>query len=180
MTLVQIPAVCELCSRPFPSGFAANNIMKLTLSGNRAGPCPWCGYAWGAIPDGVFNVIDGAMSLVQRLPTTRDDMLIAAQIFNEAIAQGRVDVDALSERIKAEAPSASPLLKILRDPATASLLAILAILVSILLATVNDDGGGAAGSGVGAETSVSISEQTYGHKQGSGADWYRMQKLPRE
>lgn len=129
----QIPAVCQLCNRPFPSGFATTSSRRLTLIGNTSGPCPWCGYPVGNVPDGVFDVIDGAMELIERLPTTRDDMLRAAQILQDAITNGNQNVDELEARLREEAPTASWIVQLLRDPATGTVLAAVGLVLTVIL-----------------------------------------------
>lgn len=139
MVEMNLPAVCERCGRPFPSGIVVDKVSGLTMSGNTSGPCPYCG-GLGLIPDGVFDVMDGTIRLVAELSTTRRDLLAAARIFTEAVRDGSVDVDVLTIKLQREAPTALPLLQILRDPATASMLAILAIIVSVILSMRGPDG----------------------------------------
>ncbi|UAJ16462.1 hypothetical protein PP504_gp31 [Gordonia phage Dolores] len=131
--LVQIPAVCQRCSRPFPSGVVAGNVERLTLVGNRTGPCPWCGAPWGEVPDGVYDVIDGTIELVERTDTTRDDLLRAASILRTTIETGSSDVDEVEARLREEAPTALWIVRLLRDPATGSVLSAASIILSVVL-----------------------------------------------
>lgn len=131
MVAVNMPAVCRNCDRPFPSGFVADNVQRMTLIGNTSRPCPYCG-GLGDVPDGVYDVMDGTIQLVRELPTTREELLIAARILQRHVDEGNADVEAIDREIAEAAPNARPLVQLLRDPATASVLAAIGVIVAVL------------------------------------------------
>jgi hypothetical protein len=133
---MQLPAVCESCGRPFPSGFEMTGPGN-SLAGLRSKPCLWCHVGVGVIPDGVYDIYENAMHLIERLPTTRDDLVRAAGIFNDAITEGNADVGKIVERVATEAPTASPIMALLDSPRVAAVLAILAIIETAILTFVH-------------------------------------------
>ncbi|MBM4573131.1 hypothetical protein GS905_24685 [Rhodococcus hoagii] len=84
--------------------------------------------------------MNGTISLLERLPTTRDDLLRAAQIIREVILSGNVDTGHLEARFATEVPVAAPLIRLLRDPATGTVIAALGVILAVLLALLGNDG----------------------------------------
>lgn len=74
MSYVQIPASCPSCGGLFASrGIQLGpGVKNVTLSGNRE-ECPFCG-AWADIADGVFDVIDGILSIVSAPDITQQKL----------------------------------------------------------------------------------------------------------
>ena len=129
---IPLPAVCRQCRRPFPSGFAGGGDAQMFMDGCTTGPCPWCGYPTGDVPDGTYAFIDGAVKLISRLPSSRDELRMAADLMQTAIAEGNDDLAAIRALLEAQAPSTLPLLVLLRDPAIANTLALMALVVAII------------------------------------------------
>src|SRR5258708_29540160 len=63
LVMPQVPAVCDSCSRLFPSGIVLTNVTHATLTGNKSGPCPFCG-SMGSILDGVYEATETTVSAV--------------------------------------------------------------------------------------------------------------------
>lgn len=139
MVMFQMPAVCDQCGRAFNSGIAGSNSTNIRMSGNRSGPCPSCG-GMGTVPDGVYNISERGWELVERLPGTRDELLRAAGIIQEVLAEQHKrsgappDINLLAERLRQETNPGlgDAILEVLRDQALQNVLGILALLVMLL------------------------------------------------
>ena len=108
-----LPAFCDTCGTVFGSGFVADNAMNITLSGNRAGPCPKCG-GMGHIPDGVFNFIGNTIEILKAPARTFAELTHLAEILREAQEKSQTK-DELSARIEKELPSLASLSKLLPE-----------------------------------------------------------------
>jgi len=75
-------------------------------------------------------------NLISRLPSSREDLLIAAGLMQSAIAEGNDDLAAIRALLEAQAPSTLALLQLLRDPAVGCILAGMAALVAITTTTL--------------------------------------------
>ena len=106
-----IPAFCDSCGIPFPSGFFFENSFNVTLSGNRSGPCPNCG-GMGHVPDGVFNFIGSTIEILSAPQRTIEELSRLTQIIREARAKQQ-STEQVSERIKQELPGLSLLADLL-------------------------------------------------------------------
>lgn len=133
MVAVNMPAVCRGCSRPFPSGFVFEHIQSGMFRGNTAGPCPYCGHPMGDIPDGIYDIAEGVLQLVDRLPSSRTDLLVAAGILKDHVRRGDADLASIEAAIAREAPGANPLVRLLRDAGTGNLLAIATVAADVIL-----------------------------------------------
>lgn len=102
-----IPAFCDSCGTPFPSGFFFENSFDITLSGNKSGPCPNCG-GMGHGPDGVFNFIGSAIEILSAHQRTIEELTRLAQILHEAKAKQQTTEQVLAQ-IKQELPGLSSL-----------------------------------------------------------------------
>ena len=108
-----LPAFCDTCGTVFGSGFAADNATNITLSGNRAGPCPRCG-GMGHIPDGVFNFIGNTIEILRAPARTFAELTQLAEILREAQEKSQTKRE-VSARIEKELPSLAPLSKLLPE-----------------------------------------------------------------
>jgi hypothetical protein len=106
-----IPAFCDSCGTAFPSGFFFENASKVTLSGNRSGPCPRCG-GMGHIPDGVFNFIGNTIEILSAPQRTVEELTRLVQIIHEAKAKQQSN-EQVAAQIKRELPGLSLLADIL-------------------------------------------------------------------
>ena len=125
---MQIPAVCPTCLTVFSSGISANNVRGLTLSGNRAGPCPGCG-GMGDVINGTFDVVNDTIRALNDL--SRRELERVARILHEEKNPERI-----IERIEKEAPAAAGLAKFIpQNPKDlAAYLTVLVAIVAMLLA----------------------------------------------
>ena len=106
-----IPAFCDTCGTPFPSGLFFENAINITLSGNKSGPCPNCG-GWGHVPDGVFNFIGSTIEILSAPQRTIKELTRLAQIFREAKATQQSS-EQVATQIKRELPGLSLLADLL-------------------------------------------------------------------
>ena len=97
-----IPAFCDSCGTVFPSGIVVQNVAKLTLAGNRAGPCPVC-RSMGVIPDGVFTVVDGVIRVLSAPTITIERLRHLAHVL-EGIRQSRSEPSEVVKLVRNEAP----------------------------------------------------------------------------
>ena len=106
-----IPAFCDTCGTPFPSGFFFENAINVTLSGNKSGPCPSCG-GMGHVPDGVFNFINSTIEILSAPQRTIIELTRLSQIFREAKAK-KQSTEQVATQIKQELPGLSSLADLL-------------------------------------------------------------------
>lgn len=66
--MATIPAICDACG----TVWGAENIIGgpgtvkgLRITDSKVGPCPACKVGWGSIPDGVYDMEDEVMSVVE-------------------------------------------------------------------------------------------------------------------
>lgn len=105
-----------------------------------SGPCPECG-ATGDVPNAMWTLVPRALSLVQETRPSAGDLAAFGGLLTEHL-RSTIDLDVLAAKVQQDAPSAAPLLSILRDPATQTVLALLALLVAIatLVLQIGGDG----------------------------------------
>lgn len=106
-----IPAFCDSCGTPFPSGFFFENSFKVTLSGCKSGLCPNCG-GMGHVPDGVFNFIGSTIEILTAPQRTIEELTRLVQILREAKAKQQ-STEQVSAQIKQELPGLSSLADLL-------------------------------------------------------------------
>ncbi|WP_198551560.1 SEC-C metal-binding domain-containing protein [Moritella sp. Urea-trap-13] len=75
------------------------------MTGNRSGPCPKCG-GMGSVPDGVFNVLEGAIEILNAPARTVEQLMRYVQVLNTAKEQ-HLSSEEVKERIDKEAPELS-------------------------------------------------------------------------
>lgn len=99
-----LPAFCDnsSCRTIFASGFVIENCANVTLSGNKAGPCPKCG-GWGSIPDGVFNVMGDVVTMLTGTAKSVESLQRLNAIINGA-KNRLVTPEELSNNISEEVP----------------------------------------------------------------------------
>jgi len=134
-----IPAFCDNCGTAFSSGIAVNDCMNVTLSGNKAGPCPECG-AMGRVIDGVFNASAQVLEVVSAPYWTYKRLEdLAGRI--QRIQQSSESPEEKTERFKAEVPeiaSISDVLPKTRNELYAALGVVIAA-ISVLLSQCDPD-----------------------------------------
>jgi len=128
-----IPAFCDTCGTAFKSGIFAENVINLTLRGNKAGPCPKCG-GMGSIPDGTFNVIGNAIEIISAPERTIEQLKKLADILSIA-KRGSVNAEEVTQRIQRKVPELSSLRDILPKTRTElyAFLTLLILAISIII-----------------------------------------------
>jgi len=128
-----IPAFCDNCGTAFSSGIAVSDCMNVTLSGNKAGPCPECG-SMGSVIDGVFNASAQVLEVVSAPYWTYKRLEeLAGRI--QRIQESSDSPEEKTERFKAEVPelaSISDVLPKTRSELYAALGVVIAA-ISVLL-----------------------------------------------
>ncbi|HHF2921145.1 TPA: SEC-C metal-binding domain-containing protein [Vibrio diabolicus] len=124
-----IPAFCDNCGTPFPSGIFVENCLQMTMTGNRSGPCPKCG-GMGSVPDGVFNVLGNVIEIINAPSKTIEQLQRYAQVLDEAKEQ-RLSREEVKQKINEEVPEFSSVSQYL-PKSRSELYAFLALIVSIL------------------------------------------------
>lgn len=134
-----IPAFCDNCGTAFPSGIAVNNCMNLTLSGNKAGPCPEC-RSMGSVIDGVFNASAQVLEVVSAPYWTYKRLEeLAARI--QEIQQSSDSPEEKTERLKAEVPELASITDVFpktRNELYAALAVVIAA-ISVLLSQCSSE-----------------------------------------
>jgi esterase/lipase len=100
-----IPAFCDNCGFAFSSGIFVENCLNITLSGNKAGPCPKCG-SMGSVIDGIFNASRNVIEIVSAPFWTYEKLQSLSKILSE-IRDSEETPEQKTERIKKEAPELS-------------------------------------------------------------------------
>jgi hypothetical protein len=108
-----VPAFCDTCGTVFGSGMFFDNATNITLSGNRAGPCPKCG-GMGHVPDGVFNFVGSTIEILSAPGRTFEELMRFASILREAQAKSQTKED-VAAKVEKELPSLSGLMKLLPE-----------------------------------------------------------------
>lgn len=106
-----IPAFCDSCGTPFPSGFSFENSFNITLSGNKCRPCPNCGGV-GHVPDGVFNFIGRTIEILSAPQRTIEEITRLAEILRDAKTKQQ-STEQVSAQIKQEIPGLYSLAELL-------------------------------------------------------------------
>lgn len=108
-----IPAFCDSCGTPFPSGFNFENSFNISLSGNKSEPCPNCG-GIGHIPNGVFNFIGSTIEILSAPQRTIGELTRLAKILREAKTKQQSTAQ-VSAQIKQDLPGLSLLAELLPE-----------------------------------------------------------------
>ncbi|MCG9699555.1 SEC-C domain-containing protein [Vibrio natriegens] len=124
-----IPAFCDNCGTPFSSGIFVENCLHITMTGNRAGPCPKCG-GMGSVPDGVFSVIGNAIEILNAPSRSLEQLRRYAQVLDEA-KEKRLSREEVKQKIDDEVPEFSSVSQFL-PKSRSELYAFLALIVSVL------------------------------------------------
>lgn len=136
-----IPAFCDSCGTPFPSGVFAENCLHMTMTGGRSGPCPKCG-GMGSVPDGVFNIVGSAIEIINAPMRTVEQLKRYAQILDEAKEQ-ELSRERITKKINEEVPEFSRINQYIPETKP-ELYAFLALIISFLTYVtpllISDDG----------------------------------------
>lgn len=138
-TLIELPAFCRRCGKPFASGFAGGDNATIFMTGATSGPCPHCGYPIGDVPDGGYQFVNGALGYIRELNPTQDDLRATLQELLQAIREQATDVEAIRNRLDEQAPSAAPLMQLVRDPAVGHVIAAMALLAAVIFGILSQN-----------------------------------------
>ena len=58
-----LPTRCDSCGEIFATPNPISGTGTMVMTGNRAGPCPYCG-GYGSLPDGTFKIVDSAIEVL--------------------------------------------------------------------------------------------------------------------
>lgn len=97
-----MPAFCDNCGTVFASGFVFENCANISLSVNKAGPCPSC-VAMGSIPDGIFNITGNAIKLISGTLKTVEQLKTLSAILTNAQKHNQTR-DEVNKQIQKETP----------------------------------------------------------------------------
>ncbi|RIH71517.1 hypothetical protein BJG01_06905 [Vibrio splendidus] len=100
-----IPAFCDSCGTPFPSGFYFENCSEISMKGCKSGPCPKCGNQ-GSIPDGVFNVIGNVIEILDAPRKTLEQFAKYTKVLHDAREQ-KLSREEVKTKIEQEVPELS-------------------------------------------------------------------------
>jgi len=129
-----MPAFCTNCGAAFSSGIFIENCRNVAMHGNMSGPCPRCG-GMGAVPNGVFNVIDGVIDIINGNRSSTALLNHVTNLLNKAITEHK-SADEISENIRAETPELSSIADVL--PKTRNeLYAFIALLLALITFVLN-------------------------------------------
>jgi hypothetical protein len=116
--------------------FSGGNVI-LHMSGNTVKPCPVCG-GTGHIPDGTYELVDDALSLLQGPQRTKDELRRFADILS-GVAQGATSVEQAQVTVQHEMPDLAPLVEELGKARSAEfrmfLLKMILTAISLLVAS---------------------------------------------
>ena len=112
-----IPAICNICGTPFPSGFLLmEGAQHTTFTNCGAGPCPKCG-GMGHIIDGIYDFIGNSIRVIQNNGYNRTRIVL----FRETIQKAKdlkLEPEQVVDEIQKSYPDFSAVLSIIpRDPA---------------------------------------------------------------
>lgn len=123
-----IQAFCDICGTMFPSGIFVENS-TISLSGNRAGPCPKCG-GMGHIPDGIFQIIGNTIEVLSAPQRTLQELKRFAEVINEA-QKKEYSSEEFIEKVKENIPEFSSITDLIPKN-RAELYAFIALLLTII------------------------------------------------
>lgn len=124
-----VPAFCDNCGTPFPSGFRFENSFHISLSGVMSSPCPKCG-GIGHVPDGLFNFVGNTIEILSAPGRTHAEYERLVSIVREGKSQ-KLEKDEISKKIKSEIPAFGALVDILPSNKN-ELYGFLAVLLAVL------------------------------------------------
>lgn len=102
---IPIPAFCDNCGKPFPSGFASGGSGTLIMRGNKSGPCPYCG-GTGTVLDATYRVDKGIIEILAASSPTRERLEKLRNVLLEARKLG-ADATAIKNMVAKSDPEFS-------------------------------------------------------------------------
>jgi hypothetical protein len=105
--MATLPAICDDCgaiwgAENFIGGSGA--VAELTLIGSKIGPCPACGTGMGSIPDGVYDMNDEVISVVEASGASTANLRALVDVFQSRRREEVTDAEVLAA-VEAQAPA---------------------------------------------------------------------------
>jgi hypothetical protein len=137
-------AFCNNCNSVFLNEMGIsipNTATGISFVGTIVGPCSFCG-GEGRIPDGVYDFINGTLSLLTAIKPTLSELQTLSETLKK-FSKKAVTPEEIADEIQNKSPNFSPL-KILLPKTTQDIYAFISILLAIVaiflsLSSNNDD-----------------------------------------
>lgn len=94
-----LPAFCSQCGLIFGSGIFIDNSTNIQLN-NVLSSCPRCG-ALARVPDGIYNVLGGAVELLSGPKRSVEQLQLLKNVFEKAREQGKSREQVQTEIVQA-------------------------------------------------------------------------------
>lgn len=124
-------AICDQCSRPFPSGIMAENVRSLTIQNVGGDPCPYCGQN-GRVPDGIYDVVDETIKVLLTSSDSSRAFERLSQVLSDLKNSGERNTDKLAEKIEQDAPEFSSVAKLIKRVKNLTAYEWLSLLLAII------------------------------------------------
>lgn len=108
---MNLPAICNKCGTVFSSGFAVSGNSSITMEGCSSGPCPKCG-GIGNVPNGVYNFINGALSLLSSDNYSKSDLRYLTNELRK-IKDNKASIEEVALEVEETSPKFSEILDLL-------------------------------------------------------------------
>jgi hypothetical protein len=145
MSVTVVPVICNNCGALFPYTLMYSQVpippIQMNFKDVTVGPCTVCGVGSGAVPDGLYNFTDSALTIFSTWSTERLQRLRAAL---EAARMGENPREVVEEVLKGE-PELEPIwqkLSPIRDGNTFYVFIGVILMTITLLVILSTSGGG--------------------------------------
>lgn len=126
---MKIPAICDNCGNFFPSGYFVEGEFNF-FSGNKAGPCPYCG-GIGHIPDGLFSIVEDTIQVLSAPQRSFDELNRLVNILQTA-QQNQTPTEEVEAVLENEFSFIKPILAYLKNTHIQAWFSILIAVISIV------------------------------------------------
>ena len=126
-----VPAICSSCGTLFSSGIFVENVLRLRLGNNTAGPCPVCGDT-GKVIEGIFDFIGDSIRI---LSASRHSVetLRALRVSVQDAGHEQRPPEEVAAAVTEAVPELGPLVQRLLVPRTpGQFYTLLGVLVSVI------------------------------------------------
>lgn len=106
--MASFSAYCSNCGLIFKSGVSIKGKAKIIMKDNLA-DCPRCGNI-ASIPDGLYEIMDGTIKLLQGYPFSYDRISLFKNII-KACRDEKLNYNQIQEKINKEAPEIKPVVE---------------------------------------------------------------------
>lgn len=104
--MATIPAICDDCGAVWAAEdiIGGSGTVKLRMTGNKVGPCPACKVGMGSIPDGVYDMEDEVMSVVEAHDGSTANLQALVDVLQSRRRGETTDAEVM-ETVKTSAPA---------------------------------------------------------------------------